>query len=86
MYPGSGLEHGSAALVTVSPTLVSATFFMLAEIYPTSPAVRESVFRILGVKIPTSVTSKVFPLENILILSPTLTLPSNILTREIAPL
>lgn len=38
LNPSKGSAVGFSASVTVSPTRVSATFFMLAVIYPTSPA------------------------------------------------
>jgi hypothetical protein len=42
LYPGSASAAEFSASVTVSPTRVSATFLMLAVMYPTSPALKTS--------------------------------------------
>ncbi len=45
------------ASVIVSPTFVSLTFLIDAQRYPTSPAISSSISIILGLNMPTSVTS-----------------------------
>lgn len=70
------LLAGFAARVIVSPTLVSATDLMDAEMYPTSPAESSSVGLRLGENTPTSVTSNSLPVCMKRILSPARTTPS----------
>ena len=87
MYPGNGSFAGFSLFVIVSPTLISERLFMLAAIYPTSPAVSSSVGSYFpGSKYPTSVTVKCLFVDINLISSPIFTVPSFILTYASAPL
>ena len=73
-------------VVIVSPTLISAKFFILAAIKPTSPAHNLSAFTYPpGLKYPIFTTSYSFPLDIVIILSPLFTIPSITLTKAIAP-
>ena len=86
MYPGSGFSAGLSSTVIVSPTRISDKLFMLAAMYPTSPAVKLSAGEYEpGSKYPTSVTVNVLPDAINLILSPTFTVPFFILQYAIAP-
>ena len=81
MYPGRGLSTGLFACVIVSPTCISDKLLILAEIYPTSPALISSLGKYEpGAKYPTSVTIKVSFEAISLISSPGLTFPSTTLT------
>ena len=87
LYPGSASLVGLDFNVIVSPTLISATFFMLAAIYPTSPAQISPVASYSpGLKYPTSVISYSLLLDIVIILSPFFNLPSIILTYATAPM
>ena len=70
----------------VSPTFVSATLLMEAEMYPTSPAVSSSVGVSCGVNTPTSVTSNSRPVAMERMRSPGRTTPSTMRTKDSAPL
>ena len=71
----------------MSPTLISDKFFILAAIYPTSPASNsfEGTY-VPGSKYPTSVTVNTFLDAISKISSPGFTFPSFTLTYAIAPL
>ena len=87
MYPGNASSAGLSFNVIVSPTLISDKLFILAQIYPTSPASNLSLGAYEpGSKYPTSVTVKNFLLDMSIISSPTFTVPSFTLTYAIAPL
>ena len=73
--------------MTVSPTLVSLTFLILAAMYPTMPADNSSHgINWPAPKYPTSVTTSDAPVAIIFILSPTFTVPSLRRQKIITPL
>ena len=81
MYPGSGSFAGFSTVVIVSPTCKSDTFFTLAAIYPTSPAVNFSDGTVVpGSKYPSSATTNFLFVAINNISSPALTVPSTTLT------
>ena len=81
LYPGNGSSAGFSKWVIVSPTCKSETFFILADIYPTSPAFNSSAgIYCPAPKYPTSVTVKCFPVAMNNISSPIFTVPSFTLT------
>ena len=87
LYPLSGSSAGLSFNVIVSPTCISDKVFILAAIYPTSPAFISSTgIYEPGIKYPTSATVKVLFVAISFISSPTLTFPSTTLTYAKAPL
>ena len=87
LYPGSASSQGFSASVTVSPTLVPSTFFKLAVIYPTIPAVSSSQgINWPAPNVPTSTTSSSIPVAIIWIFVPFFTVPSNKRQNMITPL
>ena len=87
LYPFNGLSAGLSFKVTVSPTCMSDKLFILAAIYPTSPAfISFAGIYDPGTKYPTSATVNVFPVAISFISSPIFTFPSTTLTYATAPL
>ena len=68
--PGRASAQGRATSVRVSPTLVSATFLMVATKKPTSPAESSASSTGLGVMTPMLSTSNCLPFDMTLIFMP----------------
>ena len=73
--PGSASAQGLSTSVMVSPTLVSATFLMVATKKPTSPAESSASATGFGVITPMLSTSKVLPFDMTLIFMPLRSVP-----------
>ena len=79
------LGAGSSTEVIVSPTLVSATFLMVATKKPTSPAESSASSTGFGVITPMLSTSNILPFDMTLIFSPLRSLPFTMRASTITP-